>query len=79
MFTGHEQTRKVGFATPFVTVRNEMGLSAGTAGWTRTTDLLIHSLTAANLLCFPIFPSVSKMPLVGSQISVSCFPEFPAN
>jgi hypothetical protein len=31
----------------------------GTAGWTRTTDLLIHSLTACHLLCFPEFPAAS--------------------
>ena len=34
----------------------EIALGAGTAGWIRTTDLLIHSLTAPNILNFPEFP-----------------------
>src|SRR5262249_58059990 len=37
----------------------QIGDRAGTAGWTRTTDLLIHSYGAAHSLAFSWFPAIS--------------------
>jgi hypothetical protein len=41
----------------------EIALGAGTAGWIRTTDLLIHSLMAANSHGFPAFPESQNLRL----------------
>jgi hypothetical protein len=58
----------------------EIALGAGTAGWIRTTDLLIHSFIVQISLSFLAFPVYAKPLLIGRFLprTDSCsFLEFP--